>query len=194
MNGEENPFCSRRIRPGAMPFLFPSGQGAEQLVERLERTEWRGQITDPHGSGKSSLLAALVPAIERTGRQVLLIELHDGQRRLPPGAVDALDPSRSSLVAVDGYEQLSSWSRISLQRACRRRRLGLIVTSHVPVGLPDLATTSVDLALARQVVERMQEGHPALITQDDVAAMFAKHNGDLREMLFDLYDVYADRM
>ena len=34
----ENPFCTRRVRPGAIPFLFPPDQTAEALIERLDET------------------------------------------------------------------------------------------------------------------------------------------------------------
>ena len=44
---------------------------------------WWGEILGPHGAGKSALLATLIPAVERAGRRPVLVELHDGQRRLP---------------------------------------------------------------------------------------------------------------
>jgi hypothetical protein len=104
---QENPFCSRRIRPGAVSFLFPPHQNAETLVELLKRNHWRGEIIGPHGSGKSSLLASLIPVIERAGQPVVLVELHDGQRQLPIRLdADARLQSHAVLI-VDGYEQLS---------------------------------------------------------------------------------------
>jgi hypothetical protein len=193
MNGEENPFCARRIRPGAVPFLFAPGHCVEQLVEKLKQAKWWGQIVGPHGSGKSALLAALVPAIERAGRKVLSIELHNGQRRLPAGVLDAIGPPGGSLLAVDGYEQLGPWHRMELKRSCRRQRHGLLVTSHRPAGLPDLYRPTVEIALAWRVVEQLQEGHRALVSQRDVAALLKKHSGDLRETLFALYDLYAEQ-
>jgi hypothetical protein len=193
MTVHPNPFCARHVRPGAMPFVFTSGRSAEQFVERLGQAGWWGQITGPHGSGKSSLLAALLPAIERTGRKVLLIELHDGQTRMPPEFRSAIRTSPPSIVAVDGYEQLRCWNRYSLKRLCRRRGWGLVATAHGPVGFPDLARTAVDLPLACQVVERLQHGHSPLVTPRDVAERLSRRGGDLRETLFDLYDLYAQR-
>ena len=80
---EHNPFATRHVRPGAIPYCFPAGVDARQLVERLAAAGWRGQIVGPHGSGKSTLLATLLRTIEQGGRRPLLIALHDGQRRLP---------------------------------------------------------------------------------------------------------------
>ena len=133
----ENPFCTRRVRPGAIPFLFPAGEDAETLVGRLRQNGWWGEIVGAHGTGKSALLATLIPRIELAGRQPLLVELHDGQRRLP------LDLDRDSrlrpptLLVVDGYEQLSRWRRWLLKRLCRRRGWGLWSRPTLPSDCPN---------------------------------------------------------
>ncbi len=191
----ENPFCSRRIRPGALPFLFATGGGMAELLTRLEENGWWGQITGPHGHGKSAILAALVSAIEPTGRSTGLWELHDGQRRLPDGwqqGVMASD-NKERLCIVDGYEQLGRWGRFRLKRLCRSRRCGLVVTAHAPVGLPDLFKAASNVELAQLIVRQLQDGFPDLVTPRDVAESFEQHAGDLREMLFDLYDRYERR-
>src|ERR1700733_2507071 len=118
-----NPFASRWVRPGALPYLFPPGEGVQMLVERLRINGGRGQIVGPHGSGKSTLLASLLPELERTGRKPRLVVLHDGQRRLPSTVTQWLRDERRGqewLVVIDGYEQLSYWSRFRLKRQCRR--------------------------------------------------------------------------
>ncbi len=189
----ENPFSSRRVRPGALPFLFAPGETAWALVDRLRRNAWRGQVIGPHGSGKSALLAALAPAIERAGRRVLPVELHDGQRRLPLDLRRTARLDTSTVVIIDGYEQLGRWVRFRLRRFCRRRRVGLVVTAHVPVGLPELYRTTANLPLARQIVQQLQRDYPSYITREDVAERFSRHRSDLREMLFDLYDLYEQR-
>ena len=189
----ENPFCSRRVRPGGIPYLFAPGESAAELVDRLRDSGWWGQIVGPHGSGKSALLAALMPAIEAAGRRTVLIELHDGQRQMPPDFRRRLDAGCPTVLIVDGYEQLSLWQRLRLRRFCRRGGMGLLLTAHAPVGLPDLCHTSVTPELAQQIVERLQRGHPPRIAAADVAERFACQSGDLRETLFDLYDLYEER-
>jgi hypothetical protein len=188
-DGVENPFCTRRVRPGASAFLFPADATAETLVARLHANDWRGQIVGPHGSGKSALLAALIPAIERTGQQTLLLELHDAERRLPPDFWRGPQRAAATLLIVDGYEQLGRWTRFRLKRCCRR----LLVTAHASVGLPDLCRTAVDLELACRVAARLQQGHAPLVSAGDVAGRFPGHGGNLRELLFDLYDLYERR-
>ena len=188
-----NPFSTRYVRPGAVPFLFPPGLSAAALADRLRGSGWRGQIVGPHGSGKSALLAALVPAIEAAGRGVCPIELHDGQRRLPPGFPPQGNPPEPAVVIVDGYEQLSRFSRFRLRRVCARLGLGLLVTTHRPVRLPELFRTRPDLALAQRIVDRLLAQDRSLVTPEEVADRFSARQGDLREMLFDLYDVYERR-
>jgi len=187
---KENPFCTRRVRPGAIAYLFPEGMDAQRLVARLAANGWRGQIVGPHGSGKSTLLAALVPELQRAGRKVLQIRLHDGQRRLP------IDWSRAevgpaTVVIVDGYEQLGLLSRWRLKRQCRRRRAGLLVASHAPVGLPVLFRTEVTPAQAEAIVALLLAGGDAPPPPDVLAACLSRHRGNLREVLFELYDQYA---
>ena len=188
-----NPFSTRYVRPGAIPFLFPPGLSAPVLADRLATSGWRGQIVGPHGSGKSALLAALAPAIQAAGRAVCRVDLHDRQRHLPPGFPPQDEPPWPAVVIVDGYEQLSRYSRFRLRQLCTRLGLGLLVTTHRPVRLPELFRTRPDLDLAQRIVDHLLGQDRSLVTPDDVADRFSARRGDLREMLFDLYDVYERR-
>ena len=187
-----NPFSTRFVRPGALPYFFPPGRSAEQLAAKLGAQGWRGQIVGPHGSGKSTLLAALAPWIERAGRKVILCALHDGERRLPISKQQRSALSSASLLVVDGFEQLGAFSRWRIARMCRRRGCGLLATAHADVGLPELYCTATNVELARRVVEALTP-HDRAISADDVERAFAAHRGDLREALFGLYDLYEQR-
>jgi hypothetical protein len=182
-----NPFASKNIRPGAIEFLFSLGESAAVPVERLREAGWWGQIVGPHGSGKSTLLMSLVPALESAGRKVQLVTLHQGEHRLPQleFAVDS-----ATQVVVDGYEQLSWWSKRRLKSRCRRAGCGLLVTAHVDVGLPRIFETTSSLEIAKRVVSRLVENVDAPVGDDDVAQAYAASGGNVREMLFSLYDVY----
>jgi hypothetical protein len=185
-----NPFTASRIRPGAIGYLFPAGQSAEQVLVRLERSGWWGQIVGPHGSGKSSLLAALLAAIKQRGLAAALATLHDHQRRLPAEFRAGLRAAAVDVVAIDGYEQLSLWSRFQIKRLCRRRGLGLLVTAHRPVGLPQLAVTAVNEDLAWRVVTQLQQGYAGGLARERVDLCLRRHPGNLRETLFALYDLW----
>ncbi len=185
----ENPFSASRVRPGAIDFRFPPGDCLTSVIERLRESGWRGQIVGPHGSGKSTLLAALVGELSRNGPSAVCVELHDRQRRLPE-EFDLTRLAAGTLVIVDGYEQLSLWSRLRLKAACRRRRLGLLATAHRDVGLPTLISTTTSMAIAQEVVRELLADRNCSIATEQIAARFARHQGNLREVLFDLYDLY----
>jgi hypothetical protein len=188
----ENPFCTRRVRPGAIPFIFPPDQSAETLVDRLQQAGWWGEIVGPHGSGKSTLLAALTAAIERAGRRTALVELHDGQRRLPLNLRSDPRLRCPAVLIIDGYEQLGCWCRLLLKRFCRRRDIGLLVTAHRSVGLPLLYQTVTTPELAVQIVGALMTDQQPF-APDEVSHCLSRHGGDLRETLFDLYDLYEQR-
>ena len=185
-----NPFSTRCVRPGAIPYRFPAGQSVAELLARLERNGWQGQIVGPHGSGKSALVATLQQALQARGRATLLIELHDAERRLPVSRRRMGELPSGTVVIVDGYEQLGRSSRFLLKRLCRRKGLGLIVTSHRSVAFPDLFRTTTSLALAREIVDQLLRQGPRPLTDADVSERFVQHEGNMREVLFDLYDLY----
>jgi len=187
-----NPFSTRYIRPGATNFLFPPGVQADVILEQLRRQDWWGEIIGPHGSGKSALLAVLQPALCAAAMAPRMITLHGGVRGLRL-RLDRELARQTRLIVVDGYEQLGAWTRWRLKRFCRRHGLGLLVTSHRRTGIPSLLQTRATLPLAQEIVQWLQRGRPSQITPQDVAQSFAKHGGNLREMLLDLYDVYAAR-
>lgn len=186
----DNPFSAARVRPGGVPFLHPPGQSDESIVGRLRDSGWWGQIVAPHGCGKSSLLCSLIPAIEAAGARTLLVALHDGQRQLPGGLNGLGRLSPPAVLIVDGYEQLRRWNRFWLKRFCRRRRIGLLATAHRDVGLPDLCRLCVDEKAAWRVVEQLQGGYARLVSREDLHECLSRRKGNLREALFDLYDLY----
>jgi len=187
-----NPFAARFVRPGAVEYLSFGGADPQLLAMRLEQQGWMGEIVGLHGAGKSALLAALIAQLRAKGRDILPIELHEGDRRLPADAFAPPSP-RWRLIAVDGAEQLGWWAWLRLRLFVRRRAWGLVVTSHRPLGLPPLASLKPDADLAWRIVQRLQANDP-LITQAETTAAFSAHQGNLREMLFDLYDRYQARL
>lgn len=186
-----NPFAARFVRPGAVEYLSSPEDDPASLATRLEGQGWCGEIVGPHGAGKSALLTALLAELRARGRDVLHIELHEGDRRLPAHAFGPPLP-HWRLIAVDGAEQLSRWAWFRLRLFVWRRAWGLVVTSHRPLGLPPLAAVKPDAALAWRIVQHLQSDDP-LITEAETMDAFSAHRGNLREMLFDFYDRYQAR-
>lgn len=185
-----NPFSTRFIRPGALAYIFPAGASASGLAQQFIQQGCCGQIIGPHGSGKSTLLAALTQALTELGRPVRLIALHQGQRRLPALAHLALPPR--AVLIIDGYEQLSWWSQRRVQADCRRHEFGLLVTAHRDAGLPTLYRVEPSAAVTQAVVRRLLGDTTGNITAARVAAEFDAADGNIRETLFRLYDLYEN--
>jgi hypothetical protein len=195
MNGtetrsRENPFSTRYTRPGAMPFVFVAGDSAAEIWKRFEAAGRRGAIVGPHGSGKSTLLALLVEQRRAAGDAVVWHALHDGQRRLPADYANSLNAH--SLLIVDGYEQLSWWSRRHVRRSVDRTGAGLLVTSHAaPRGLPTLFTTRPTAELAVELTRQLTAGSDVAPSAAAVRRLFDEERGNLREVFFRLYDLSA---
>lgn len=189
---EENPFCSRRIKPGAIPFYFPEGISNQTLVETLRSNAWCGQIIGPHGSGKSTLLASLLPEVEKCGRRIVHLELQDGVRNLPLSEDDFASMDENTQLAIDGYEQLSYWVRRKIRRKSEKQKFGVIILGHEPLEYPDLYQTSSELSTAKLIVSRLLENTIVRIPDSVVEEHFHQNNENLREMLFSLYDVYEE--
>jgi hypothetical protein len=179
-----NPFSTRFVRPGAIPYQFENGQSVKNLIDRLQQHGCWGQIIGPHGSGKSTLLATLLPDLNARG-PVVMVELHTNQRGFPqlPWTRDGV------LLVVDGYEQLSWWMRKRIERQCRKWDRGLLVTAHKNLGLPTLSCTNVTPAMASMLIDRLlQQNGRTLIEKLDLSRRLDRHRGNLRELFFELYD------
>jgi hypothetical protein len=188
-----NPFSTRFIRAGAVPFLFDCDESADWLVAKLADQQWRGQIIGPHGSGKSTLLISLEQSLRAAGRRVWQVTLHDGQRTMSRGWSKDADSQQANLIVVDGYEQLAYWQRYLLRVTCLFRGWGLLVTAHSDVGFPTLHRTTSNLAVAKKVVEALLVEESARLTPEHIAAAYHEAGGDMREMLFRLFDVWDSR-
>ena len=189
-----NPFSTRYVRPGAMGFRFGPGPKFEQLVDRLRDTGYWGQIIGPHGTGKSTLVATLVERVHQYGIRAVHFELHDGQRHMPTAwqktAWNAFEQGRSTMVIVDGFEQLNRFCCWRVKHICRAKNWGLLVTAHKAVGLPTLYRTSTSAALAQSLTETLLSGYETTITPDQIQKAFQHHDGNLRNVFFALFDHY----
>jgi hypothetical protein len=188
-----NPFSTRHTRPGAIRFQFDEGDSETAVVARLRACDWWGQIVGPHGSGKSTLLATLRPGLEAADRQVRLVTLRQGDHALPIMRRDWLAFSTGTQLVVDGYEQLGRFARRLAMWRCRRRGCGLLVTTHHDIGLPTLFTTAPRLEVAITVVRQLLPPGEWPIDSSDIAAAWQRYHGNMREVLFALYDLFEQR-
>lgn len=193
VNASTNPFSTRWTRPGAIPYQFSERDSPEQLLQRLAGAGWRGAIVGPHGTGKSTLVHTLLPFLECAGRKPLLIQLHGGERRLRLSGQEWRKLGAGSILIVDGYEQLSRMSRVIVRSRCYLRDCGLLVTAHTDAGLPILVRTTGSEDTLQQLIAEHLPPHGGCIMPADIRDVFDRHQGNLREALFDLYDRFESR-
>jgi energy-coupling factor transporter ATP-binding protein EcfA2 len=190
---ERNPFATRYVRPGAVDYHFMDGQSAEQLLERLRDSHWLGEIVGPHGSGKSTLLQSLIPLIQEAGRDVQLVTLHLGESELPISLDEVTRWPQSKQLIIDGYEQLSGSSRRQILKLCAGNHGGLLVTTHEPTGLPVVYSTAAEVDVVQALVRELQDGGPTRVYDADVAMSFERQQGNVRDVFFELYDIFEQR-
>ncbi len=185
-----NPFSTRWVKPGAMPYLFPKGADIAKVVERLRQNEWRGAIIGPHGSGKSTLIAALMDELARRSISVRHVALHADERK-PPS--DLLVKFESRLLIIDGFEQLSWWTRKQMVSAMRKTHGGLVIVAHnerATCGIHAVFRTVSDLQTLQNIIENYLPPEANWIQSEELSMAFYAHQGNLRNALFALYDLF----
>ena len=184
-----NPFATNFVSPGKLNFVFTEGEGLETLLTRLAACDWRAQIRGPHGSGKSTLLHSLTQKLQSQFEVAYLQPRNfSGINALPRHLLT----SRPALFAIDGLELLPKRDQQRLLVWARTYQVGLLITSHQPVSLPILYQTQPSSAVFQQIVQRLLGGAPAMFTQQEITQAFAKHQGDVRAALFELYDKFEE--
>lgn len=207
-HASNNPFSTRYTRPGAIPYLtsFESAHAlaqsealADDLIGKLLKGDGLGAIVGPHGVGKSTLLHVLMERLTRKGFPYRAFAIDDNRHWRTMRS--AHEPTFNSLVhsnrstrrvlVIDGWERLAFWRRRLIAAVSRFRRQMLLVTSHEPCELPTLWVASVDVVLLRAIVERIEPRASRALHDGDLQALLNRRHGNVREILFELYDRFA---
>ena len=181
MRARDNPFASDRVLE--VRYRLPDGWTWESLLDRLAALGWRAAVVGPHGRGKTTLLEDLAPRLEARGFRVRTLNLWDEHPRLNRQDRARLrDLGPRDFVLLDGAEQLGRLSWLFLKLRCRRAR-GLLITSHRPDLLPTLLECDTSPELLAGIVRELT-GEELSGAED----LFARHGGNLRSALRELYD------
>ncbi len=197
---QHNPFSTRFIQPGAIPYkCFDGGNVNELALRFLNLPSKRGIIVGPHGSGKSTLIASLVSELSHRSTESSIHQLRfsTDQSAWRTLLASTKTWTQSSIVILDGYEQLRFWSRFFVERMARTRSMSILATAHGPIrGFETIWRTSVSESSSQWVVEQLlqqtgsQMNANELMQSEAWSRSRAKHDQNLRESLFDMYDFW----
>ena len=129
------------------------------------------------------------------------------------------DRDTRPVIAVDGLEILPWLERKRFFRLARQNECGILATAHQDLGLPTLWETQVDLERAEKVIAELfrldairndadvasedetnhgtasqtEKSSIPVVPAELIADLLSRHDGDMREVLFSLYDWFQDR-
>lgn len=189
MRARDNPFRTDRV----LTIRYrPQGITWDGLMARLAALGHRAAIVGPHGSGKTTLLEDLAPRLTARGLGAKWLRLSLAQRAFPRGFLRQFlaGLGERDVILFDGADLMGrlAWRRVERRS---RRAAGLVVTGHRRILLPTLAECSTTPELLEDIARRLL-GEAALPWLGDTTrALFARHRGNLRDALRELYDLCA---
>ena len=189
MLARDNPFAVHRVL--RVRYRMPEG-GWDSLLARLETLGNRGAIVGLHGRGKTTLLEDLAGKLRGRGLGVRSMRIPGGARELSADQERSLaELTAGELLALDSAGALSSraWRRV---RGATRSAAGLVVTSHRPERLPTLVELRTTAGLLADIVSELA-GRELAARLPPAGELFARHAGNLRAALRELYDYCAGR-
>jgi thymidylate kinase len=182
MRACDNPFAVHRVLRQRYRLDEAGWAG---VLARLGEQRGRGAIVGPHGAGKTTLLEDLGQRLAAQGWHLRWVRL---SRELPRISSDQRRAALTKLgardlVLLDGAEQLSSlaWWRVRWQT---RHAGGLIVTTHTEGRLPTVWRCATTPDLLRTLVHELD----VCLDEADARALHARHQGNVRDALRELYD------
>jgi hypothetical protein len=172
-----NPFASKRL----LQIRYELQQESwTQLLQRLAQFNYRAAIVGPEGSGKTTLLEDI--ALRLRNRFVLkwfTLSVNQRELKIP-------DIRHNHLILLDGFDLLPPWKRKWLLWKAKNCH-GLIVTAHSPTTLPTLVECSTTPELLDRISKKLVESPQKQLNH----ALFQKHQGNLRDVFRELYDIWA---
>ncbi len=194
-----NPFETRWTKPGQMAFLPNGFTSISALAAQIFKENPRCEILGGHGVGKSSLLRALQSHLDQQSISNHLAYACgefscDGPLLKFPAVKRLL--RESDLLFIDGFEQLSWWTRRRIIRYAEKHAHALVVTCHQTQHLPCLVHLAATETLVLKLVYSLQQAQQVdeIVSASDVRELYQRFGNNVRELLFACYDLYEQRI
>jgi len=205
-HGQSNPFATKFVNAGRMAFIGFEDRALDHLAKKLIEQQGNGQITGPHGVGKTTLtheletrVARLCGPVSGSNSVFKFVRKTIGAKReirfaKPVGPVGTAmsfgdddflssDSRRAKTVLVlDGVERLSWFERLALLKTCQRTQVGLLLTSHRRLwGVRTLLELTPDFRRFELVVDTLTSGLEFQLSPERLRKIFTDNDGDMRE-------------
>ena len=187
MKSRNNPFASHHVE--SLPYRF-TATCLTAVMEQLAAQHYRGAIIGPKGSGKTTLLETIGRQLAQTGFSCRYLYLQKGQKPFYNPALSRENAQKTAFL-IDGAEQLSrtAWYRFYFKI---RRAGAVVVTAHARHALPALIHTQTSPALLYDLVLKLA-GQAEAVAEPEIDALYSRHQGDIRQALREMYDVWTTR-
>ena len=204
-----NPFATKFVTAGRLAFAGLGEQALDGLAKTLIKQKGPYQIIGPHGVGKTTLTYDLEERVERLcGSDTAFNFLRKTISR--SGEVRFANSSRhatwkedfsenefaggnsisvETLLVLDGVERLSWFQRLALLKSCRKKRIGLLLTSHRHVwGVRTLVELEPKFSRFESVCNELTAGREFQLASQRLHEIFSNVKGNMREALMTCYD------
>jgi len=188
MKARHNPFRTERVLEIRYRLLDTCW---DDLFKRLEELGFRAAITGEHGTGKTTLLEDMEPRLVDRGFIPILLFQNDTTTALDESAYKPFFKEITSdhIILFDGADLLTNREWIRFAKNTRKAG-GLIITSHQDELLPVLTECRTTFELLDEIVKDLL-GAGSGPAKQTLQELFITHNGNIRDVLRALYDVYA---
>lgn len=189
MKARENPFATHRT--DRMAFRLPAGQTWPGLLQKLEEQNYCGAIVGRHGSGKTILLEELQVHLRERGFEPHILRLNSEssmrEKEALPNLLRRIE--KPAFILLDGAEQLSTRHWLPV-RSAAGRAAGFVVTVHRVSRLPTWVECNTNTDLLTDLVDELTEMR---LDPANASDLIARHFGNIRDCLRELYDDWALR-
>ena len=193
-----NPFRTSRVESTIRFQPEWLGTSWQEILDRFEsyrKTRTVCAVVGPHGTGKTTFFDDLEQRLQQQGYQLLRISLHltiDGRCELPY-IPDEVHPDTIVLLDSAGvigrhfsnpfsFQQRKMW-RVRMQRVAHCQ---IIESRHRRNRVPVLLQTSSSASMLEAIVRRLDPEWR--ISSAEIASLYRRHKGNIREALRECYD------